>query len=132
MLYLQNHCFCLDSNWGGEYHCRHLVSFKSYSEDKEDWVKMVEDTSLKPEVLVWLKENVPDRKDDECTKGWCIGSDEYRRMDLISMTVFFHRRKDTMAFIRKWSQYKKPVRYVQYFTDVRKTLDLETGKYILD
>lgn len=82
---------------------------------------------LKSEVLDWLEENVKDFKGG---KGWCVGSDTYQsRGDCSSLSVFFQRKYDALAFIRRWSEHKKPIDYFQYFTDVRKTLNLETGKY---
>ena len=83
--------------------------------------------SLKPEVIEWLTENVPDVVDG---KGWCVGDKYYSADDSSSSyTVFFQRRRDAMAFIKRWSVHKKPINYCQYFTDVRKKLNLETGKY---
>lgn len=82
---------------------------------------------LKPEVFKWLEENVPDYRGG---KGWAVGSDEYNISNISSFSVFFQRRKDAMKFIKTWSKWKKPIHYCQYFTDVRKELDLETGKYI--
>jgi hypothetical protein len=170
MNYLQNHIWCSDSNWGGQYDCRHLVSVDKYhldSESREDWDNLVDEKAeiyfdqdecdrltemyinrgitpdkewfeksspnLKPEVLQWLVDNVEDRpksSGEDCLKGWCVGSTEYRHTDGGSITIFFHRRKDAMAFIKKWSKWKKPTHYCQYFTDVRKKLDLETMKYV--
>lgn len=85
--------------------------------------------NLRPHVLEWLEENVADRKDPDCKKGWCIGSMEYRYTDISSLTVFFHRKTDAMAFIKRFSKYGKATHYCQYFTDVRKKLNLETMKY---
>ncbi|MDB4311806.1 hypothetical protein N9937_00085 [bacterium] len=87
--------------------------------------------NLKPEVLDWLEENVEDRTGEECNKGWCVGSTEYRSSPSTSLSVFFHRKKDAMKFIKTFSKWKKPIHYCQYFTDVRKRLDLETLKYII-
>lgn len=163
MDYLQNHCWCSDSNWGGIYHCRHMVSLNGYRRGyKEDWNTVIDENSetyfdhesfawisglvegrepdrekyyrpvngLKPHVIEWLETHVADRKDDECNKGWCIGSTEYRKSDSCSnFSIFFHRRKDAMAFIRRFSKYKKPIHYCQYFSDVRKRLNLETLQY---
>lgn len=85
--------------------------------------------NLKPHVLKWLEDNVKDRKDPDCEKGWCIGSNSFRAANPIELTVFFHRRNDALAFVRKFSKYKKPVNYCQYFADDRKKLNLETMKY---
>lgn len=87
--------------------------------------------NFKPHVLEWL-ETIPDRKDPDCVKGWCIGSMDYRNNDSLSITVFFHRKCDAMAFIKKFSKYKKATNYCQYFTDVRKRLNLQTLKYETD
>lgn len=140
MRYLQNHCFCLDSCWGGVYNCRHIVSLNSYEpEYEEDWKSCIETNAesvpnLKPEILTWLRLNIADRKINDFytqKQGWAIGSSEYREMDNLSFSIFFHRKSDAMAFIRQWSKWKKPTFYCQYFTDVRKRLNLDTGKYIL-
>ena len=161
MDYLKNHCWCSDSNWGGHYNCTIIVSLYSYKEGyKEDWDKLTykadyfdeelyntfkerhpeyedcEDVGwksinkLKPEVISWLEDNVPD---DKAGKAWCVGSDKYIATDSgISSAVFFQRRKDAMKFIKTWSKWKKPIHYCQYFTDIRKSLDLQTGKYKVD
>lgn len=93
--------------------------------------------NLKSHVLEWLEANIKDRPakqtdDGESPKGWCIGSANYRGKNPYSFTVFFYRKRDAMAFIREFSVYKKPVHYCQYFSDVRKSLDLKTGKYIIN
>ena len=166
MDYLQNHIWCRESIWNGEhYHCRHLVSVKSYGDDKDDWNEIVDEkaeaiddpekilyrdyliekgllkedddypikknvANFKPHVLDWLYINVKDRKDPDCEKGWCIGSTNYRANDSsMSLTVFFHRKSDAMAFIREFSKYQKPINYCQYFSDVRKQLNLKTMRY---
>jgi len=82
---------------------------------------------FKPEVLQWLEDNVADFQGE---KGWCVGSDDYDVTGSSSgLSVFMQRRKDAMLFIKTWSKYKKPINYCQYFTDVRKKLDLKTLKY---
>jgi len=85
--------------------------------------------NLKPHVLRWLEDNVDDRDDEECIKGWCIGSIKYRSSNDTIMTIFFHRETDAMKFIKEFSVNKKPVFYHNYFDDVKKILNLETGKY---
>lgn len=105
---------------GREYTDKDLEDYKEMVGTKEIFV-------LKPEVLEWLTENVPDTKEG---KGWCVGNSHYTATDSgISYPVFFQRRKDAMAFIKRWSKWKKPLHYTQYFTDVRKVLNVETGKY---
>ena len=148
MNYLRNHCWCSDSNWGGNYDCQIIVDLNCYEEDyKEDWENLmvsVETTkiltsssfpdlevpctypNLKPEVLIWLDDNVEDFQN---FKGWCIGSKDYLMTSSSSYSVFFQRRKDAMKFIKTWSKWKKPLFYCQYFTDIRKELDITTGKY---
>lgn len=150
MNYLQNHIWCSDSNWGNEFNCRHTVFFNCYEEsDKQDWLAVINKEAdsrkhehgytqkvinLKPEVLQWLEDNVQDVKRDHYDNGhlkaWCIGSLEYRANTSTGFSIFFLRRKDAMAFIKRWSQWKKPVSYCQYFTDIRKELDLKTLKYV--
>lgn len=148
MNYLRNHCWCSDSNWGGMYDCQIIVGLNCYEEHyKEDWENLIIkvptkktitsmgfppieiDTyyiALKPEVMNWLHNNVDDFKGD---KGWCVGSKDYDQNVSSSYSVFFQRRRDAMKFIKTWSKWKKPLFYCQYFTDIRKELNTETGKY---
>lgn len=150
MNYLRNHCWCSDSNWGGNYDCQIIVGLNCYEEHyKEDWENLIIkvptkktvtsmgfppieiDTyyiALKPEVMDWLHNNVDDFKG---SKGWCVGSKDYDQNVSSSYSVFFQRRKDAMKFIKTWSKWKKPLVYCQYFTDIRKELNTETGKYTL-
>jgi len=85
--------------------------------------------NLRPHVLQWLDENVKDRVEDDCEKGWAVGDAAYRGANGLELTVFFHRKNDAMKFIKTFSKYKKPVNYCQYFKDDRKQLNLETMKY---
>ncbi len=83
---------------------------------------------LKPEVLQWLGDNIEDFQGE---KGWCVGSDDYIARDSsCGLSIFMQRRKDAMLFIKTWSKYKKPINYTQYFTNVRKRLNLKTLKYV--
>lgn len=99
-------------------------------EELEEYKQLVGSKSirtLKPEVLEWLSENVSDFSGG---KGWCVGDDTYNAEDsFMKYSIFFQRRRDAMAFIKRWSVHKKPIYYTQYFTDVRKVLNLETGRY---
>ena len=81
---------------------------------------------FKQEVIDWLEKNV---LDSNGKKMWAVGSIDYNFLDGSGRAVFFQRRKDAMAFIKRWSKWKKPIYYTQYFTDVRKKLNLQTLKY---
>lgn len=110
-----------------EFHMRCMENVSSIDEkSKNEFAKdnAYKDINYpKKEVLDWLYENIPDKK-------WCIGSDSYISDDsACSFSFFFQRKKDAMAFIKKWSKWQKPVNYRQYFKDVTKVLNLETGKY---
>ena len=83
---------------------------------------------LKPEVLAWLKENIKERKDKGSPQGWCIGTDAYNSINSLSLSIFFHRKRDALAFIKKWSIHSKPTTYFDYFKNVRKELNLKTKK----
>ena len=98
--------------------------FTGYPTDRESGMSDVR--RLKPEVLEWLEENISDFQGG---KGWCVGSDTYNMNDGSSYAIFLQRRSDAMKFIKTWSKWKKPTYYTQYFTDVRKKLDLTTLKY---
>lgn len=82
---------------------------------------------LKPEIMEWLEENVPDVNGE---KGWCVGSNKYVNGDCCtSYSVFFQQTRPAMKFIKEFSKWKKPIYYTQYFSDVRKILNRETLKY---
>lgn len=152
MDYTTNHCWCFDSHWDGEhYNCRHVVGLSKFGEYETDWVKLIDEKAenviwesasesfgreiyrdvpnFNRDVLEWLEENVKDCVGGLEIKGWCVGSAEYRLLNPTQLSVFFQRRKDAMAFIKKFSVYKKPIIYHHYFNDVRKKLNLETMKY---
>lgn len=92
-----NHCVCSDSNWGGDYSCRVIVTIDQYETRADiydqksslDWNTILEKHPylvkqsevvlncymdevyrLKPEVIQWLKDNIKDRK----LKKWEIKS----------------------------------------------------------
>lgn len=142
---LINHCWCSDSNWGGMYDCRVIVSInmiakgKSYYDPHEpDWLNLIEEDDnfiskdkagftkhgtkrLKPEVIQWLKDNIKD-------KSWAVGTDNYNSQDGLSFPVFFQSSRDALKFIKRWSSYKNVVHYLNYFKDIRRQLNLKTGK----
>lgn len=147
---LINHCWCSDSNWGGGYDCRVIVSLYRVPEGKTyydppcpDWSLIEEHPRvsadamrnttlrLRPDVVAWLSANVKDRKVPSYVKGgvkgWAVGSDAYNAHAGISFSLFLNRHRDAMAFIKRWSVHRLPVSYLQYFTDVRKELDPVTG-----
>jgi hypothetical protein len=80
--------------------------------------------SLKQEVLDWLNENVADdpKPYEQCAKGWCMGNEYYRANDSAQLSLFFYRRRDAMAFVKRWSVHKQPTTYLDYFKDIRKEL----------
>lgn len=174
MRYLQNHCWCSNSNWDdGVYSCSYIISIGGFNtkeddddlntillskEDSEYYVDMEEHESfmarmkaagyelgdtflphkkyaptLKNNVIDWLNNNIKDRNlpigDTESTKGWCIGNVAYRSNENMGISLFFHRHKDAMEFVKTFSRYKKPTSYINYFKDIRKKLNLTTLKY---
>lgn len=147
---LINHCWCSDSIWGGNYNCRVIVSIDRIAEDKtyydppmEDWTNLIEEHEydhrdeagfmhhdtrrLKPEVMQWLKDNIKERNCAEHKQGWAVGTDKYYSNDGLSFTVFFERTSDALKFIKRWSVFKKPVDYLNYFRDVRRKLNMTTN-----
>ena len=79
--------------------------------------------SLKKEVIDWLNENIKDNpKNKTQPQGWCMGNDNYRSTSLLSLTLWFYRRRDAMNFIKTWSSHKKPTTYLDYFNDIYKEL----------
>jgi len=120
---LINHCWCSDSNWGGQYNCRVIVSIdmvpigKSYYDDHEpDWLNLIDEVELdgetalrlreydtqrlKPEVMQWLTDNIKDRihERDGHKQGWAVGTDEYNCKSGVSFSLFFERQTDAMKF----------------------------------
>lgn len=88
--------------------------------------------TIKPSVIQWLNNNVADRTTQwkgESSKGWCIGNTEYRMKSEAGITIFFHRKKDLMSFVKEFSKWGKPTKYLNYFKDEYKELDLNTLKY---
>jgi hypothetical protein len=90
---------------------------------------------LKPEVAEWLNANVRDvavDKEDENTiasrKGWATGNDIYNANQNWRICVFFARQVDALKFIRKFSIYKDPTFYFDYFSDDRR--EMESSKII--
>lgn len=100
-----------------------------FEEQKEVCVKEIR--CLTPEVIAWLNENVKDQPiykkedDDEVsrspladTKGWAIGNDAYNaRQAFGEVSIFFARQVDALKFIRKFSVFKMPTFYFDYFLD---------------
>jgi hypothetical protein len=81
---------------------------------------------LKQEVIDWLNENVADDPkpyDDQVANGWCMGNDSYRgKGSLMDVSLFFYRRRDALAFVKRWSVHKKCTTYFDYFKEIRKEL----------
>lgn len=107
---------------------------KEFKESDHEYAKIADtkDTVfLKQKVVDWLNENIKDKKDtDENTpenerKGWAIGNDKYNSNQSYRINVFFDRQKDALKFIRKWSIYKDPTFYFDYFHDERREMNIK-------
>lgn len=115
--------YCDDSNWGGSYDSKNLVSINRFPDkdfNNNDYVNLVENKELKDVVIEWLNNNIKD--DSYGRKGWCISA---RKNDDIS--IWFYRRKDALLFIKEWSYYKKPCYSYNQNTYVSKKLNLKTN-----
>lgn len=126
---LINHYLCSDSNWGGIFRCRCVLSIyripdgKSfYDEPSRAWSnsvkriainekKSIYTTRLNHEMIDWLTANLKQER-------WCIGSDEYNKNSEISFPIFFQSFKDAMKFARRWYPDEK-ISVFNYFTDRR-------------
>lgn len=90
---------------------------------------------LNPKVLEWLEENIKDKKDTnektplEERKGWAIGTPAFN-YEQFEFTIFFARQLDALKFIRKFSIFKEPTQYFDYFED-RQKIEMHPKK-ILD
>ncbi len=146
---LINHCWCSDSNWGGNYNCRVIVTIPSCDEGKtyydppsDDWKNLIEEHEmpqpieqfgrhntwrLKPEVMEWLEKNIPDRplkkwqivKYHDSPKGWAVGTDKYNSTDVCGFAVFFESARQARKFIKRWASIGKATDYLNYFEDKR-------------
>jgi hypothetical protein len=134
---LINHCWCSDSNWGGHYNCRVIVTIDRIHEGKTyydpptvDWTNLIKKVDLewkkfgdahatyrlKQEVIDWLAVNIPIRNGE---KGWAIGTDQYNTNAAISFSLFFQSARDAQRFIKRWSSLGKPADKLNYFLDKR-------------
>lgn len=52
------------------------------------------------------------------------GSPKYNSHNTDEITIFFSRQIDALRFIEKWSCYKKPVFYFDYFNDERREMEI--------
>lgn len=100
---------------------------------KESYFELV--PILKPEIINWLNENIKDVKNTESIdlqdiKGWCIGNNPYRTRNH-GFNIFFKRELDALKFIRKFSVFKEPIFYFDYFSDDRRNMDLNKIIHIL-
>lgn len=127
----QNHCWCSDSNWGGIYDCRYILTIRRRPEE-HDWTRLITETDetfiLKPEIVSWLERNV---KDFDSKKGWAIGTDKYNEHAYIDFNVFFQRKSDAVKFAARWGKYKKLTKYYNYFRSKRYELNLKTMRLSL-
>ena len=64
----------------------------------------------------------------EDKKGWAIGNDAYRLTDHSQLNIFFDRQIDALKFIRKFSIFKEPTNYFDYFEDT--SADMEPEKIL--
>jgi hypothetical protein len=90
-----------------------------------------EATLIRDEVLEWLDQNIEDRPEveGESSKGWAVSSIERRVASHYTLSFFFHREEDAMRFVQRFSKWGKPVHYLNYFEDIRRSLNLETLEY---
>lgn len=116
---------------------------KVFNESDYDDIKHLENkktVSLKQEVVDWLNENIEDNKGttqdtpENERKAWGVGNDEYNSAQSYRIHVFFARQKDALKFIERWSIYKKPTYYFDYFHDESREMDIKkvikkTNKY---
>lgn len=85
-----------------------------------------ETVRLHPKVVKWLEVNI---ENFEGRKGWATGDDEFNSEYLWEIVIVFQRESDAMAFIERWSGFKKPTVHYNYFNDRVGTLDVKTGEY---
>ena len=104
----------------------------TFSLTKSDFIK--ENRYLKQEVIDWLNENIKNKLGSnkntplEDKKGWAIGNDAYRLTDHSQLNIFFDRQIDALKFIRKFSIFKEPTNYFDYFEDT--CADMEPEKIL--
>lgn len=109
---------------------RKLDALREAMPDKADsvWEMIcgVDAPCLQKPVVAWLYDNVKDlsreTEDNGTLRAWAIGDVDYRSRDFMNLNIWFQRKADAMAFIRKWSEHKKPTTYCNYFKDDRRKL----------
>lgn len=117
-------------------------------ETSQDYLKLLEDAkelsmsntvTLNEEVVEWLNQNIKDKKNTNGKtslnkrKGWAIGNLSYNSTTSYSFNIFFYRQIDALKFIRKFSIFKEPIFYFDYFNDrERKFMDLNKMIHILN
>ena len=94
---------------------RGFASLKNITDDVLKQMAIKKARRLKPEVLEWLNNNVKERKDEDYTQGWCCGNEDYLAFNSMSISIFFHRKAEALAFIKHWSVHKKPSSFFDYF-----------------
>jgi hypothetical protein len=100
---------------------KNLVTKKDISTEFEHKVLF----KFNDDVIQWLHHNI---KPSKTCNGWCIGDDKFNSNEgLMGMTVWFFRRKDALAFIKQFSEYKKPTSYYNQFTETRKFYNPKTN-----
>lgn len=141
MIHYTGFYYCTMSNWDNEwFDVTNLVSTERKSEDYDNLIdskydinleeenifrRQIRYCELKPEVFLWLEENVKDQQNG--LKGWCCGNKEYNTGSHEGFSLFFYRRKDAQNFIRTWSVHKKPTETYNQNTYVNKVLDKTTN-----
>lgn len=95
-------------------------------------VSMIQTYRLKPDIVKWLEDNVTDRKDPYCNKGWSVGTDKYNSINVTSFDIFFHRKADAMKFIKTFSLYKKPTMIFDSFNDKKEKMQHSDIKKITE
>jgi hypothetical protein len=93
---------------------------------------------LKPKIIEWLNKNVKDYKGTDNNsdivdrKSWAVGAEDYD-INNQNIMIFFKRQEDALAFIEKWSIFKEPTFYFDYFHDDRREQDInKTMKIVND
>ncbi len=127
---------------------KHKLNLEEIDKTSEEYLKEMEElkedsysktNTLKDEVIDWLNNNVKNKKNvRENTplnekKGWGIGNLEYNSKDSNNMFIVFERQLDALKFIRKFSIFKEPLFYFDYFNDrEKKYMDLNKILHILN
>lgn len=82
---------------------------------------------LKNEIIQWLNDNI----DNKEQQNWTTGNQEFNFKNHNTIFVFFKKQEDALMFIEKWSVFKKPTFYFDFFNNDKREISInDLNKFI--